>query len=193
MKAKLFVGTMLGLLVFSIQVRAQNIYQVQFRGTAQTTNDAGDIVARPINNNTLIQDAATKTGATNTQSLQLVYHINGTENSGTFGDTIEVLNTSTHTTIYTNFSFFSGSTFGQQLVNTDETQAVRLCDVFTPQATSLSGEDEGTALINQRAIMKNGQLKKLITSGTVLFFIAPEGTNGESICNATFNISKAIQ
>lgn len=193
MKAKLFVATLLGLLVFSTQARAQTEYGVAFRGTAQTTDAAGNIVSHPINNTTLLQDAANGIGATNTQSLLLVYHVNAGENSGQIGDNIETINTTNGQTVYTNFSFFSGGSFGPAIYNADQTQAARLCDVFTPQSVALSGEDLGTALINERLIGKNGVVKKTIISGTVLYHVVPQGTNNETICNATFTVNKQIK
>src|SRR4051812_26615136 len=100
--SKFLGGVLAGLFAFALQGNAQTLFQLTFKGTCQTTNDAGEIVSTQINNKTLIQDALTATGDTNASSLTVVYVQNASTDPGTPGDFIEVVNSTNGTPVYTN-------------------------------------------------------------------------------------------
>jgi len=75
-----------------LSASSQSMFQFTFRGTSYQTNGAGAIVAIPITDKTLRQDEAVAAGISDPNTLALVYHVN----ANAFGDTIDVIDSSTN-------------------------------------------------------------------------------------------------
>src|SRR5437899_10184655 len=78
-----------------------------FRGTSYTTNGAGDIVATPITEQTLLADRAAAGGITDLSTVAIVYHGGG--DTGNHADTGEIVNSSTGAKLANEFAFLFGS------------------------------------------------------------------------------------
>jgi hypothetical protein len=160
--------TLLGLLCFSICGRAQSIFPITFKGSRQILDGSGRIVSQPVNNKTLLQEAATATGQPDVNSLTLVYDIGGDLD----GDLIKVVNTNS-TSVYTNLALKYagdfGDSFGGSITNGDQTQITRVVEIIPVPLQS--AEDLGHAIINERALLdKNGNFKKLLLTGNGVYF-----------------------
>src|ERR1700722_675782 len=102
---KILMPILSGLLAFAIQGRGQNVFEMTFKGTATTTNDAGNIVSTKLSNKTLIQDAATERGITNAASLDAVYVQGAGTDTNAMGDFVEVVTKTNGAPVYTNLQF----------------------------------------------------------------------------------------
>lgn len=182
--SKLFV-VLLGLAAVSLQAQVPDTFQIIFKGTCQTTNDSGQIVSQPVNNQTLIQRAVDQTGVPNSR-LSLVYKFDLTSNA----DVIGVAGTN-GTLIYTNFVFLAPF---DSVTNADQTQFVRVADLFTDESLNITDEDVGHALITERLMLNShsGTVKKTLLTGSMIYFMTANGTNGERCCSATFNATKPL-
>src|SRR3954452_13921687 len=99
-----------GLCALAVQGYGQNVFQVTFKGTCVTTNDAGDIVSTKLDNKALIQDAGTATGAANSSGLTVVYVQYASTDPSVPGDYVEVVNSSNGVPVYCTVKFtYSGS------------------------------------------------------------------------------------
>jgi len=176
---KMAFTTAIGLLSLTIQAQAQNLYHINFKGTCQTTNEAGQIVSTQINNKTLIQEAAAFAGETNVTSLTLVYHFDAVDN----GDLITTINTN-GVAIYTNLALL----IPEQITNGDETQFARCVHIFTRESLAAGPEHVGHGQVNGR-LLRNG---KSIVQGSLLYCELPSPSHGMRVCNATFHLAKPL-
>jgi hypothetical protein len=186
---KITMAILSGLLTLAIQSYGQNnVFNMTIKGTCQTTNDAGDIVSTKLTNKTLIQDAVTATGATNSFSLALVYVQNASTDPGTPGDFIEVVNTSTGGAVYTNLQFMYNGAFPPALISADQTRFVAGAQVI-PLPLAGAGDSLGGATINARAMPK-----KIVITGSFNFtsLRSPLSSSNDivRVCNGTFNVGK---
>src|SRR4051794_15978905 len=92
--SKITMAILSGLLALAVQSYGQNVFQVTIKGTCLTTNANGDIVSQKMDNKSLIGDAVTAPGATNSSGLTLVYVQNASTDPGSPGDYIEVVSSS---------------------------------------------------------------------------------------------------
>src|SRR4051812_25758771 len=120
--SKITMVILSGLLALAVQGYAQNAFEVKVKGTCLTTNDSGDIVSQKMDNKSLIQDAVTALGATNSSGLTLIYVQNASTDIATSGDFIEVVNSSNGVPVYTNLLFLYGGSFPPALVSADQTK-----------------------------------------------------------------------
>src|SRR6185312_6227602 len=148
---KIMMAILAGVVALTVQGYGQSMFQVKFKGTAQTTNDSGNIVSTKLNNDTFIRDAVTATGATNSSGLQVVYVQNASTDPSVPGDFIEVVDNS-GTSVYTNLIFLYTS-LNPALTNADGTQVVIGAQVI-PLPLAGSGESLGGATINERFMTK---------------------------------------
>jgi hypothetical protein len=186
---KITMAILSGLLTVAVQSHGQNtVFNMTIKGTCQTTNDAGDIVSTKLNNKTLIQDAVTATGATNSSSLALVYVQSASTDPGTPGDFVEVVNSSTGLPVYTNLQFMYNGAFPPALLSADQTRFVAGAQVI-PQPLAGFGDSLGGATINARAMPK-----KTLISGSFNYtsLRSPLSTSNDivRVCNGTFNVGK---
>ena len=178
----------MGLLLFSVQARGQTLFHVMVKGTSVTTNDAGDLVKQPINNQTLIKEAADNLGETNLNRLRLVYVLDGHED----GDIIGVINTNA-TVVFTNLALLLLGPENQAFTNADQTAFVRCADVFTARSLLISSDDVGNAVINGRTFLNHGgAVRKVSITGTLQYNNPPVGTNTQSICTSSFTVGRPL-
>lgn len=186
--SKVTMAILSGLLTLAVQGYGQNVFQLTVKGTCLTTNDAGAIVSTKLNNKTFIEDAVTATGATNSSSLALVYVQSASTDPGTPGDFIEVVNSSTGDTVYTNLQFMYNGAFPPALLSADQTQFAAGAAVI-PLPLAGAGDSLGGATINGRALPK-----KTVINGSFNYtsLRSPLSTSNDivRICSGTFNIGK---
>ena len=186
--SKIMTVLFTGLLAFAIQGRGQNVFLLTFKGTSATTNDAGAIVSQKLSNKTLIQDAVTATGVSNSaSSLSLVYVQGASVNPSAEGDFVEVVSTADGTSIYTNLQFMYNGPFPPALTNAAGDQIVIGAQVVPlPLA---EGDTLGGATINERIMPK-----KTVISGSFNYtmLLSPGLTNVDAVhvVNGTFNVGK---
>src|ERR1700759_1727832 len=121
---KVTAAVLSGIITLAIQSHGQNVFNVTIKGTSQTTNDAGEIVSTKLTDKTFIQDAVTARGLTNSSSLDLVYVQSASTDPGPPGDFIEVVNSATGQSIYTNLQFMYNGAFPPALQSADQTRFV---------------------------------------------------------------------
>ena len=206
---QLLVGIFSGLLALAIQAQAQTVFQVNFKGTLQTTNSNGDIVSQKLSNQTYLNDAATalglniSTNGTGTNgvtkgnsknpaaSLSLVYVQNASSDPSASGDYIEVLEGTNNTTVYTNLLLLYGGDFIPALTNSSGTAYVAGALVI-PIPLAGSGQSMGGATINEKT-MKNGK----VSIGGSFNYTALRSANSTSNdvvreYNGTFTLGKQL-
>jgi hypothetical protein len=187
-KSKFTMAILTALLVFAIQGYGQTVYQLTIKGTCLTTNDAGDIVSEKMNNQSLIQDAATALGATNSSGLTLVYVQNASSDPGTPGDFIEVVNSSNGVPVYTNLLFLYNGSFPPALISADQSKFAAGAGIV-PFPLAGSGDATGEATIQGRVLPK-----KTLISGSFNYTTlrSPSSTSNDVVkfCSGTFNVGK---
>lgn len=174
-------------LVLTLQAHAQSVFQVNFRGTSETTNASGAIISQPVNDRTLVENAIEATGISNSVPLLAVYVMGGSTDLSVPADFIEVINKTNGTPVYTNLQFSYGGSFGPVLTNADGSQFVASAQVYPlPLAT---GTPLGTATINVR-----NTTKKTIIMGSFNYAVmkSPTNTATVNIVTGTFNVSRQI-
>jgi hypothetical protein len=187
--SKITIGTLFVLLALAVQGYGQAVFQVTFKGTCVTTNDAGDIVSTKLDNKALIQEAVTATGATNSSGLTLVYVQNASTDVSVPGDYIEVVNSSNGIPVYTNLQFmYGGTSFPPALISADQTEVAIGAGVI-PQPLAGSGEALGGATIRERVMAK-----KTVLTGSFNYtsLRSPASTVNDIVkfCSGTFNVGK---
>ena len=178
-----------GLFALAVQGYGQsNVFLVTVKGTSVTTNDSGAIVSTKLNNKTLIADAVTATGATNSSKLDLIYVENASTDPGTPGDFIEVVDSTTGDLIYTNLQFMYNGPFPPALVSADQTQFAAGAGVI-PLPLAGAGDSLGGATINARSLPK-----KTVISGSFNYtsLRSPLSHSNDivHINSGTFNVGK---
>lgn len=193
----------------AIQVKAQTVFQVNFKGTIQTTNSNGDIVSQRLNNQSFLNDAATALGLVNTNgtgtnhvtmasnknnptaNLTLVYVQNASVDPTASGDYVEVIEGTNNSPAYTNLLFLYGGSFPPALTNSTGTAYVAGAQVI-PLPLAGSGQSMGGATINERTI-KNG---RVAISGSFNYtsLRSPGSAENDTIrvINGTFSVGKQI-
>lgn len=186
--SKVMMAILSGALAFAVHASGQTVYQLNFKGICQTTNDAGEIISQRINNKTLIQDAMTATGATNATALAAVYVQDAGQDPSAPGDFIEVVDTSTGTSIYTNLQFMYGGPFPPALTNAAQNALVAPAQVI-PLPLAGSGDALGGATINERVLPK-----KVLIKGSFNYAMlrSPASTSNDVVraCSGTFSVNK---
>ncbi|HWC60565.1 MAG TPA: hypothetical protein VHC44_12795 [Verrucomicrobiae bacterium] len=189
--SKLMMVILSGLLAIAAQGFGQNVFQVTFKGTCVTTNVDGAIVSQKLNNKSLIQDAVIATGATNSSHLAVVYVQNASSDPSTPGDFIEVVDTTTGTSVYTNLLFlYGGPPFTPALISADQTRFAAGAQVI-PLPLAGSGDSLGGATINGRLTPK-----KTLINGSFNYVTlrSPTSTSNDvvKVCSGSFNVNKAF-
>ncbi len=186
--SKITMAILTGLLALAVQGYGQNVFEVKIKGTCLTTNDSGAIVSLKMDNKSLIQDAVTALGLTNSTKLTVVYVQNASTEPSSPGDYIEVVDSSTGTSVYTNLQFMYGGPFPPPLLSADQTDFVAGAQVI-PLPLAGSGDALGGATIHARALTK-----KTVISGSFNYtsLRSPGGTFNDIVeaCSGTFSVGK---
>lgn len=182
---KLFLTLLSGtVLVFGVDARAQKL-QMLLSGTCATLDGQGHIVSQPINNQTLLQAAATAGGLSDTSTLGLAYHING----NSLGDTIEVINRTTGATLTTLYGLYFGESFGREaLLSASHKQMKRVEYIYTDQ----NSHSLGSALLTDYFFIDaNGNTNATYVLGQMQWIVTTDATHPNAlICNANFTTLK---
>jgi hypothetical protein len=186
---KIMMAILSGVFALAVQGWGQTVYDVTVKGTTQTTNDAGAIVTAKVTNKSLIQDAITVSGTTNSaKSFAVVYVQSASTDPGAQGDFIEVVNTTDGTAIYTNVQFMYNSPFPAALTNADGSQIVIGAQVI-PLPLAGSGDALGGATITERVLPK-----KVLIRGSYNYTALRSPTaianNEVLVSSGTFSASK---
>jgi hypothetical protein len=176
------------LLALAVQGYAQNVFEVKVKGTCLTTNDSGDIVSQKMDNKSMVQDAVTALGATNSSNLTLVYVQNASSDLSMPGDFIEVVNSSNGVPVYTNLLFLYGGSFPPALVSADQSKFAAGAGVV-PLPLAGAGDALGGATIQARTLPK-----KTVLSGSFNYTTlrSPSSTSNDIVkfCSGTFSVGK---
>jgi hypothetical protein len=179
---KQFLAVLCGaLLVSAANVRAQSKLQLVLTGTCSTFDAQGHIIAQPINNQTLLQQAAAAGGLKDTSGLGLAYHLNGNE----LGDTIEVINSTTGATLSTLFGLYFGESFGREsLLSASRKQMKRIEYIYTDQ----NSHSLGSVLLTDYFFFdNNGNTNAIYVLGQMQYLILPDSSHTNTqVCAATF-------
>ncbi len=114
------------------QAAAQNsgMYLFKFQGLSYTTNAAGRIRSTRVTERTLLQDKASAANITDVSGMSVVYHVAG---SG-FGDTIDIVNTSTGQVLDTLLGLYFSQAFSRVgITNALDTEERRIDYLYTDQ------------------------------------------------------------
>lgn len=155
---------------------AQERLQLNFHATCVRTNDSGGLVKRLVSDKTLVRECISDLALTNKQHLVLAYTVGGDMN----GDVIEVVNPKTGASACRKLRLL----FPMTLSNGDGTVVTQLVYVFGEQQS----ENVGSGVVTRRTLRNN----KVQVTGTLNFYILPEGTNSLEICRASFNTTKPL-
>src|SRR5437016_6562982 len=178
---KLVLTVLLMSLGFCLNSRAQGLLQMALSGTCYTTDAQGHIVPQAINNETLLQQAATAGGLPDTSSLALAYHLNG----NSLGDTIDVINRTNGVVLKTLFGLYFGESFGRQsLLSGSHKQMKRLEYVYTDQ----NDHSLGSALLTDYFFLdSNGNTNATYVLGQMQYVVTTDSTHATTqVCTATF-------
>jgi hypothetical protein len=187
--SKITMVILSGLLALAVQTYAQpTAFELKIKGTCVTTNENGDIVSQKMDNKSLIQDAVTALGATNSSGLTLVYVQNASSDVSMPGDFIEVVNSSNGVPVYTNLLFLYGGSFPPVLMSADQTKFAAGAGVV-PLPLAGSGDALGGATIESRVLPK-----KTLINGSFNYTAlrSPSSTSNDIVkfCSGTFNVGK---
>jgi hypothetical protein len=165
-----------------ITAQAQNLYKVNFKGTASGVSAAGDEFTQQLNNKTLIREWAARAGVSNQNNLILAYRVG----SGSSGDTMELINKKDGSSSATVFILASPET---ATAETPKGAVMKrfmyMYDVYQP------GFSMGTAILNERVSLgKNGATNRFVADADTQWFWQPNGTtNRFRIGSGKFNVT----
>jgi len=185
--AKLWAGLLLSI-TFSQVASAQVpfIFRMTLRGTCYQTNTTGQVIATPITEQSLLQDAAAA-GGVDWKTLALVYHVQG---SG-FGDTIDVVNAATGQLETTLYGLFFGDNSVQELGRTSLTNSpgseVRRLDYIY---TSQNSHSMGACFTTKRFQADSNGKVRASFEGQMQWIVNPVGNAGTKVCTANFTTTK---
>ena len=181
MKKLLLTIVPAALLLCGGKAAAQNQLQIQLSGTCFTMDAQGHIVPQTINNQTLLQQAATAGGLTDTSGLALCYHIGG----NSLGDTIDVINSTTGATLKTLYGLYFGESFGRQaMLSASHRQMKRIEYIYTDQNSHSLGS---VLLTDYYFFDASGKTNATYVLGQMQWIITTDSTHPNTqVCNATF-------
>jgi hypothetical protein len=162
------------------------MFKITLRGTCYQTNSTGVVVATPVTDQTLLQDAAAA-GGVDWHTLALVYHIQGSS----FGDTIDVVNASTGAVDNTLYGLFFGDNTVQNLgrtalTNSPGTEVRRLDYIYTSQNSHSMGACFTTKRFQTDA---HGNVR-VTFNGQMQWVVNPVGDTGTKLYTASFTTTK---
>jgi hypothetical protein len=176
-------------LTVGFSARGQNQLVITLKGSSATLDSDGHIVSKPINNNTLLSEFARTHGyGTNTSHLGLAYHLGGDQ----LGDTIEVINRTNGSVVFTLFGLFYGEDFGRTfLVSSSGQQLRRIEYIYTSQ----NSHSVGTAALTDYYVLDgSGNTNMTYVLGQMQYLIQPDTTHTNTqVCTVNFNTMRPWQ
>jgi hypothetical protein len=176
------------LLLLGLSARAQTKLQIVISGSCSSMDSQGHIVSQPINNQTLLQQAATAGGLKDTSGLALAYHLHGND----LGDTIEVINSTTGVTLNTLFGLYFGESFGRQaLLSASHRQMKRVEYIYTTQ----NDHSLGSALLTDYFFLDpSGNTNAIYVLGQMQYIVTTDANHTNTqVCNASFTTTRPFQ
>src|ERR1700746_1231887 len=168
--------TLIGLSL-NASAQSQFLFRITIRGTCYQTNASGNIVASPITETTLVQQAA-PAGGVYPSTLALVYHVQGSS----FGDTIDVVNASSGAVATTLYGLFFGDDSVQALGRTALTNSignqVRRGDYIY---TSQNSHSMGASFTSKRFLTDTKGNVHTTIEGQMEWIVNPTGNNGTQV------------
>jgi hypothetical protein len=168
---------------------AQNQLVITLNGSCATLDSDGHIVSKPINNKTLLRDFAQTHGfGTNVSRFALAYHLGGDQ----LGDTIEVINWTNGSVVFTLFGFFYGEDFGRTFLISSSGQQLRRIEYIY---TSQNSHSVGTASLTDYYVLDgNGNTNTTYVQGHMQYLIQPDATHTNTqVCTVNFNTMRPWQ
>ncbi len=117
------------LVAFQAGAQTNGMYLFKFSGTCYTTNGAGRIQSSRVTERTLLQEKASAANIS-VNGMTVVYHLNGSS----FGDTVDIVNTSTGQVLDTLLGFYFSQSFSRVgITNALDTEERRIDYLYTDQ------------------------------------------------------------
>jgi hypothetical protein len=175
---------------FSTRAQSPFLYHLTLQGTCYQTNATGNFVATPITDKILLQ-AAAQAGGVSPGSIALVYHL---QSSG-LGDTIDVVNANTGSTLANLFGLYFGSdaSLGRSAAtNATKTEIRRLDYIYTDNQqnttyTSFNTHSMGSAFTVKRFLTDTNGITHATIEAQMSWIVNPSSTNGTKLCTAYFS------
>jgi hypothetical protein len=164
------------------------LYHLTLQGTCYQTNGTGNFVPSPVTDKILLADAA-RAGGITPDSIALVYHL---QSSG-LGDTIDVVNAKTGSTLANLFGLYFGSdaTLGRSAAtNATQTEIRRVDYIYTQQNTtytSFNTHSMGSAFTVKRFLTDTNGVTHATIEAQMCWIVNPSTTNGTKVCTANFS------
>lgn len=162
------------------------MFRMTLRGTCYQTNTTGVVVATPVTEQTLLQDAAAA-GGVDWHNLALVYHVQG---SG-FGDTIDVVDATSGAVDTTLYGLFFGDNTVQDLgrtalTNSPGNEVRRLDYIYTSQ----NSHSMGACFTTKRCQTDNNGNVRATFNGQMQWVVNPVGSTGTKLYTASFTTTR---
>jgi hypothetical protein len=174
---------MLSLVSFCSSASGQELYKVTFKGTTSSIDSTGNEFQKQITTKSLIQEWASKVGVSNYNDLELAFH----RNVDSRGDAIEVVNKHDGSLVVAVFPlFFPESATASTPKSAAEKRFAYVYNLFQSEVS------RGSAIMNERMTIKNGQTNHFIVDAAMQWYQLPEGTNRLRISTAKFKAGKKL-
>jgi hypothetical protein len=179
------ISVALALSLFTAQ--AQSLLQVSFHGTYYTTNSSGAITAHPVTEKTWLQEFASQHGISDLSTIAVAYHIG----ANSLGNTLDIVNTSNGSVLWTLMGFYFGESFGRQaLYSADGHQVKRLDYIYTSQ----NDHSLGSAFITQRYFTdRTGKTSRIAMSGQMQWVVESDASGPTKMYTGTFVTGRVLQ
>jgi len=161
-----------------IVAEAQNLYQVNLRGSCAQINSRDRLAFQPFNTTTVLRDyAATQDPAPNPRDLRLVYDADN--------DRIAIANTNLQT-----LKILFGFAFSTGVTNSAGTTQRRLVFVFPPEVLQANG----TAILTE-TILRDGEgnVTRRLMIGSMQYFQPATVDTAALPCTATFSLGRKLK
>jgi hypothetical protein len=164
-----------------------------FRGTCYQTNGAGNIIATPVTEQTLVADRAAA-GGVDPATLAIAYHYNADPK----GDTVEIVNAATGQTLGLQFGLWFGSdaSLGRTtLTNLAKTEIRSVDYIYTldnSTYTSWNSHSMGAAFVTRRFLSDTNGNVRVVAEGTLQWSTNPTALNSTKVISGTFSTGTPI-
>lgn len=148
------------------------LFSLTFRGASYETNAAGELIIRPLTEETILQDMAADAGGMDHRGWSLVYHLN----ANAFGDTIDVVETSSGKYLDMALGFYFGSDLGlgrMAVTNANNTQERRVDQLYTRHSQFALG----SAFLTKRFLTDAQGNRRLTVDADLHYLVRPSKTN----------------
>jgi hypothetical protein len=175
------IAASLFFLCFS-SAQAQNVLRWTFKGTSYQTNASGNVISTPVTDQDILSEKA-YLGGSSTNGWAMAFHLKGSS----FGDTVDIVNTSNGQTITTVLGYYFGDDSVQLLgrgaiTNATQTEVRRLDYIYTDQ----NSHSMGAAFVTRRTLTDGSGNPRTTLEGPIMWLELPRGTNNTRVYSGTF-------